>query len=333
MHCNDRYPALASQMTMQRVDLQFALILAVVGMLAILPAVGTAASSKLQKHTLVVGELDRSYLLYVPSVVSESDEKRPLVLVFHGGGGTARGIARQVGRSLHIIADREGFIVAYPDAVKKTWDFGAGVVSEALDVRVDDRGFFAALLDELVDTQPVDKTLIFATGISRGGQASYFVACQFPDRIRAIAPVAMPMPAFMADTCKARDIGIAIFNGTDDPLVPYDGGQIKVRRKERGLVMSTDDTIDFWRQRNDCASTPSDSAVIDAVNDLTSVLRTAWEDCSQAPVILYRIEGGGHTWPAGRQYLPRRRIGRVSAEIDGASEIWAFFSRTAAPQG
>ena len=306
---------------------------AVAGLLATSPIVATAAGAKLQKHTIAVGDRDRSYLLYVPSVVMESDGKRPLVLVFHGGGGTARGIAREVGRSLHTIADREGFIVAYPDAVNKSWDFGAGVVSEALDVRIDDRGFFAALMDELVDTQPVDETRVFATGISRGGQASYFVACQFPDRIRAIAPVAMPMPAFMADSCKARDIGIAILNGTDDPLVPYDGGQIKVFRKERGLVMSTGDTIDFWRQRNDCAATPSDETVIDTARDRTRVLRTTWEQCRQAPVMLYRIEGGGHTWPSGRQYLPRRRIGRVSKEIDGASEIWAFFSRmsTSAP--
>lgn len=309
------------------------LVAAVVGLLAMSPVAATAASAKLQKHTIVVGERDRAYLLYVPSIVSESDEKRPLVLVFHGGGGTARGVAREVGRSLHAIADREGFIVAYPNAVKKTWDFGAGVVSEALDVRIDDRGFFEALIDELVNTQPVDSTRVFATGISRGGQASYFVACQFPDRIRAIAPVAMPMPAFMADTCKARDIGIAVLNGTDDPLVPYDGGQIKVRRKERGLVMSTDDTIDFWRQRNGCDEAPSDTAVIDAANDHTRVLRTTWEQCRQAHVILYRIEGGGHTWPAGRQYLPRRRIGRVSAEIDGATEIWAFFSKIAARTG
>ena len=328
MHCNDRYPVSVFEITMKRVDLHFALALAAVTMLAIPPPGATAEGARLQKHTLVVGDLNRSFLLYVPSVVSENDEKRPLVLVFHGGGGTARGIAREVGRSLHAIADREGFIVVYPDAVKKTWDFGAGVVSEALDVRVDDRGFFAALMDELVDTQPVDKTRIFATGISRGGQASYFVACQFPDRIRAIAPVAMPMPAFMVDTCKARDVGIAVLNGTDDPLVPYDGGQIKVRRKERGLVMSTDDTIDLWRQRNDCASTPSESTVIDEVNDRTRVLRTTWEQCAQAPVMLYRIEGGGPTRPAGTHESGGQRPSPDPWEIDGASEIWAFFSRT-----
>ena len=318
---------------MSRIDTRLVLVAAVVGLLAISSGVATAADAKPQKHKIAVGDRVRSYLLYVPSVVSESDEKRPLVLEFHGGGGTARGVARDVGRLLHTIADREGFIVAYPNAVKKTWDFGAGVVSEALDVRIDDRGFFEALMDELVDTQLVDSTRIFATGISRGGQASYFVACQFPDRIRAIAPVAMPMPAFMADTCNAQDIGIAVLNGTEDPLVPYDGGQIKVRRKERGLVMSTDDTIDFWRQRNGCDEAPSDSAVIDAANDQTRVVHTTWEQCRQAHVILYRIEGGGHTWPAGSQYLPRRRIGRVSEEIDGATEIWAFFSKVAVPPG
>lgn len=288
----------------------------------------TAASGALREHSIVVDGRERSYWLYSPPGLQDRTSPRPLVLVFHGGGGTAPGIAKEVGSSLHPTADREGFFVAYPHAVDKIWDFGTGLISESLEVRIDDRAYFEALLDELTGTLAIDERRIFATGISRGGQASYFVACQFPDRIRAIAAVAMPMPVFMRDLCaQASGTGVAILNGTNDPLVPYDGGQIKVFRKERGEVLSTVATVGFWRERNHCAAEPTSRSLIDPADDRMRVWRTSWEQCGQDPVLLYRIEGGGHTWPSGHQYLPRFLVGRVNRDIDGASEIWAFFSR------
>lgn len=288
----------------------------------------TAPSGELSEHTVTVGERDRSYLLYTPANVGSASEPRALVLVFHGGAGTAKGVAKEVGRSLHRISDRDDFFIAYPHAVDGTWDFGAGRVSESLDVRIDDRAYFRALLDELTATRPIDERRIFATGASRGGMASYFVACVFPGRIRAIAPVIMPMPTFMLDLCKdAKDLGVAILNGTKDPLVPYDGGYITVGRKKHDEVMSTDATVAFWRSRNNCNEEPSATEVIDPANDRMYVVKTSWEACEHKPVLLYRIVGGGHTWPGGSQYLPRFLIGRVTRDIDGATEIWSFFSR------
>ncbi len=78
------------------------------------PAPDTAG--ELDSYRIKVGERERSYLLYTPEMKQGSSGKRPLILVFHGGGGTAKGIAREVGRSLHAIADREDVFVAYPDA-------------------------------------------------------------------------------------------------------------------------------------------------------------------------------------------------------------------------
>lgn len=285
-------------------------------------------NGKLSKRTLLVGERERSYLLYTPANAKQNAGTRPLVLVFHGGGGTAKGIAREVGRSLHKIADRDGFFVAYPNAVEKMWDLGAGVISESLDVRIDDRSFFGGLISELTHTLPIDDRRIFATGISRGGQASYFVACAHPDRIRAIAPVAMPMPAYMLKECaEAPGTGIAILNGTDDPLVPYDGGRIKVGKRKRDEVISTDATVEFWRFKNQCSAQATRDQVINTKRDRMRVRRTSWESCEHGPVVLYRIEGGGHTWPSGRQYLPRFVVGRVNKDIDGAEAVWSFFSQ------
>lgn len=289
---------------------------------------GAAATGTLSRETISVDGHERSYLLYTPAAIRSDSGLKPLVLVFHGGGGTARGIAREIGRSMHSLAERDEFFVAYPDAVDKIWDFGAGEISDALEVRTNDRAFFAAIMDELTATKAIDGRRIFATGISRGGQASYFVACTFPKRIRAIAPVAMPMPKFMLDLCTdAQGIGVAIINGTEDPLVPYDGGQIRVGRRERGDVLSTDTTIDFWRSRNHCAVEPTSQTVIDPVSDRMQVHVTRWDDCELAPVLLYRIEGGGHTWPSGSQYLPRFLVGPVNRDIDAAEEIWSFFNR------
>ena len=155
------------------------------------------------------------------------------------------------------------------------------------------------------------------------------MACAFPGRIRAMAAVTMSLPTFMLDACReAAPLGVAILNGTEDPLVPYDGGDIEFRGKKRGVLISTDDTVALWRERNGCAAPPSDEQRIDPVDDDTHVDRFAWTDCEHAPVVLYRIEGGGHTWPSGSQYLPRYFIGRLSRDIDGSQEIWAFFRRS-----
>jgi polyhydroxybutyrate depolymerase len=48
-------------------------------------------------------------------------------------------------------------------------------------------------------------------------------------------------------------------------------------------------------------------------------------------VILIRLEGGGHTWPGGSQYLPERLIGPVCRDFDGTELIWAFFRRHSKP--
>ena len=62
-------------------------------------------------------------------------------------------------------------------------------------------------------------------------------------------------------------------------------------------------------------------------SDSGRVEHLTWAECGTGRIELYRIVGGGHTWPSGRQYLPRALVGDVSRDIDGAAEIWRFFSR------
>lgn len=42
-------------------------------------------------------------------------------------------------------------------------------------------------------------------------------------------------------------------------------------------------------------------------------------------VVIYRMEGAGHTWPDSLPYLPEKLIGRVCRDISGTEVIWEFF--------
>lgn len=285
----------------------------------------SARADALREVTFRLDGLERDYLVYRPAKLPAGP--RPLVLVIHGGGGTSHGMVRLTRKGWHALADRHGFLVVYPNAHDKLWDFGEGFVPPRLTVRVDDLAYFAEVIRRVSVAYPVDARRIFATGISRGGQASFFLACKLDRVVRAVAPVAMPLPVFLQDDCQGRaPTPLMLINGTDDPIVPYDGGFIRVFRRNRGEVLSTDATIRLWLRRNACTGNGRQK-VVDQPGDRTSILWTDWSECRGAPVQLLRVEGGGHTWPGGRPYLGRRLIGEVSRDIDANVEIWRFFSQ------
>lgn len=279
-----------------------------------------------ERKQIVVGGVERSYLFHAPRNASSLEGRRSLVILLHGGGGTANYMATEAGKSFVAAADTDGFYLAIPDAIGRMWGFGDDDVARASARRTDDRAFFEALLNTVTAEQPIDGRRIFAAGISRGGQAAYFMACKFPGRIRAIAAIAMPLPLFLEPACaEGSPVGVALIHGTGDPLVPYDGGDIVVIGQHRAQVLSVDQTVNFWRKRNKCGDTAVATEHIERAGDGMHVERSSWERCGGAPVLLYRIVGGGHTWPSGKQYLPVRMVGKVNRDIDGATEIWSFF--------
>ncbi|MBW2518654.1 MAG: esterase, partial [Deltaproteobacteria bacterium] len=258
-------------------------------------------------HTFSHDGLGRRYILYQPAFKTGHSGARPLLMVLHGGGGTNRGMLRLTKERFNELADRDGFFVVYPQGIDKSWNDGRpDKISGAHRKGIDDVGFFRALIDHLIAHYPIDSKRIFVTGISNGGLMSYQLSCSLPDKIRAIAPVTAQIPAAIAPLCDFEStVSLAVFNGTEDPLVPYNGGQITVFRWQRGAVLSTDETIRIWRRKNRCRPKPLITEMPDIVTDGTRVTKIEYSRCSnESKVVLYRIEGGGHTWPDGRQYLP-----------------------------
>lgn len=281
---------------------------------------------------LVHGGLRRSYIVHV-GISCDRKVPAPLVIVLHGGGGNGEGMVKLT--NFNAVADREGFIVVYPDGIDRHWNDGRGVEwYRAHTQDVDDVGFISALIDELSRKLTVDVRKVYATGISNGGMMSYRLGCELSDRIAAIAAVTASLAVNkVKEWSPSRPIPVLIIAGTADPLVPWEGGDIRFGGRTYGTVVSVPDTVRFWVEKNGCAARPVVRRLPDSdPTDGTTVRREAYSGCRDgAEVVLYAVEGGGHTWPGGLQYLPERIIGKTSREFNASEVIWQFFKMHSLP--
>jgi polyhydroxybutyrate depolymerase len=277
-------------------------------------------------ESLGYGGRERTYQLYLPARLHEP---APLLFVLHGGGGSGANMALMSRQTFNRIADRDGVIVVYPDGVGRNWNDGrSGVRSPAMKENVDDVGFLRALVRELSTRHRVDTKRIYSTGISNGGFMSFRLACEAADLFAAVAPVAATLSEDLGPRCRpSQPVSVAILNGTDDPIVPWAGGQISALGIKRGVVWSTDKTLDTWATLDGCREKSDDQVIDKVADDGTSVILHIRSQCrAGSEVRLYEIRGGGHTWPSGEKYLTEGLVGKVSQELDGAEEIWRFLS-------
>ncbi len=279
-------------------------------------------------HSMTHGGIERTYLLVRPKTYDF--ESIPVILALHGGGGTARSMCAMPG-GIAAAAMREGFLLVCPEGFDRHWNDGRDIQNwRAHAESIDDVGFLVALVDQLSLEFPLDQGRIFATGISNGGQMSYRLACERSDRVRAIAPVVASMASTLA-CAPDQPISVMVINGTEDPLVPYAGGEIQAFRRGLGTVLATTKVMHFWASHNGCDTYAEPAPEPDRdPDDGTRIWRSEYSDCDEGVrVILYEVEGGGHTWPGANQYLPRFMIGRLSKDVQASEVIIEFFKNPA----
>jgi len=281
----------------------------------------------LSAHTFIPGDStqsltfagrERAYLAHLPTAIGNSP--LPLVIVLHGGGGNAESAARMT--QMSPLADKENFIVVYPDGTGRlddkllTWNSG-NCCGYALDNHADDVGFIRALIEKLARNYPIDARRVYATGISNGGMMSYRLACELSDKLAAIAPVA---GALNVECKPTQSVSIIAFHGTNDQNVPYNGGvgtkSIAPHPREDKSVAFA---LAFWSQFDKCAPTPSR-------DERGNIVHDTYSNCANgAGVELYTIKGGGHAWPSGDRLA--LILDAPTEEISASAVMWEFFKQ------
>jgi polyhydroxybutyrate depolymerase len=282
-------------------------------------------AGKVESGSLEHGGRTRTWLTYVPARPAASPA---LVIVLHGSMGTASQARAVYGYDFDRLADRDGFLVVYPQGVEGNWNDSriAGDFA-ARRLHVDDVGFLQALVEKLVAERHVDPTRVYVTGVSNGGAMVLRLAQQVPRFARAYAAVGSSLgaPGNVSITPVREPVSILLMNGTDDPIVPWDGGEVSLYGVlvRRGRVVSVQASIDNFRGLAGLDGAPVVTRLPDVdPDDGSTVVRSSWT--GPRNVTLVSIEGGGHGVPHPQTKLPRL-LGRGNRDIRGAEEIWAFF--------
>ncbi|MBI5545350.1 MAG: prolyl oligopeptidase family serine peptidase, partial [Deltaproteobacteria bacterium] len=181
--------------------------------------------------------LTRQYNVHVPAAYDKSAAV-PLVLDFHGWTGTATHQANNSG--FREVADREGFIVVYIQGYQNSWNAEV-CCGQAQQAGLDDVGLAKAVIEQVAQNWFINRSRVYATGLSNGGALSHRIACEAADVFAAVAPVSFTLSL---EACTpARPISVIHFHGLGDTMVRYEGGQFT----------SAPYSFARWAQINGCA--------------------------------------------------------------------------------
>jgi polyhydroxybutyrate depolymerase len=266
-----------------------------------------APSAKYQKpgnyiDTMNVKGTRRWFTVHLPTGY-QAGAPMPLVLNLHAYSSDA--FEQETLSQMNAKADEEGFIVVNPQALHDPPSWWGPLLGER---GRPDHDFFQALLPYLQDVLSVDAARIFVTGMSNGGTMTYRLGCDMADTFAAIAPVSGGHVAH--PFCEPeRPISVLVMHGTDDRVIPYHGNQIDSPPVHVWL--------EAWAGHNQCDPTPR------VQHPYQYVTQETWTNCAGGvEVMLYTLEGGGHTWPGA---MPGTASGSSFPYMDATEVIWDFF--------
>ncbi|HMO51693.1 MAG TPA: PHB depolymerase family esterase [Kiritimatiellia bacterium] len=274
--------------------------------------------------------LSRRYVLFRPDAVVLSGERVPAIVMLDGRGGTPWTAMRS--SQWNAKADREGFVVLYPEATRmdpdgplhfltnpQMWNAGAGG-SDVERPPVDDAGFLRAALEDAASYARIDPARVYMTGFSNGAAMTYRFAVAHPDRLAAIAPVAGHFR--LQNETLPEPIPMISFFGKRDPLSPVEGGEVQLpwgRRETRPPAVSS---VRAWATL--CGHHPDDG-VEEYEPGLSRLKYGRRGERDEIEFIV--VDDLGHTWPGGHRLLPESLVGPTSDRVNGNDEIWDFFRR------
>ena len=284
----------------------------------------------------------RSYLLYVPSTYAPATPVS-LIMTFHGGGGNSQ--SQMETSQMNVLADQEGFIVAYPQGTGllpkvNTWNVGP-CCGYAQEHKVDDVTFVSMLIGEIRKSYAVDGRRIYATGLSNGAMMSHRLACQLSDKIAAVAPIAggLNLGGDFSSCLPSRKVSVLNFHGTtDDNYLYYCDKPEGCRGPDAGsqneLRVSIPSVVHDWVVRN---SIPESSKQITYQKGIETceMYSSPTKDvevglCTARPTNPLKVgsivyDGGGHAMPGGIRNVGSADADVPTQDISANDAMWTFF--------
>jgi polyhydroxybutyrate depolymerase len=270
--------------------------------------------------TIVSSAEKREYLLYVPK---SYDRAKPTPLVINLHTAMSWPTSSMNISQWNLVADEYGFIVVYPagtGSASKSWE----MTGSETPSRMPDVIFISELIDKLEASYNIDKTRIYANGMSNGGGMAFVLSCTMSDRIAAVGMVSAGLYPEWNWCTDHRPVPVIAFHGTADLICPYNGGRTKFGDD---IFPSVPSFMANWARRNRCGPNPMESAFA------ADVTRLQYTDCADdASVVLYTVKGEGHQWPGGKPIVAKWLVGPYSHSIDATRQMWAFFREHALPR-
>ena len=290
---------------------------------------GSRADDGLERGTLEVAGVSRSYWL-ARSADGPRPGGPPLLMVLPGSGTSGKDVAT-IFTGLAARAPAAGVTAVFPDGWGEVWHIARPPEGEPA---LDDAAFLAALARQL---QPGDAANpprpVFLAGLSNGGGFAEHVARYGLLPLAGLFLVVATIREFSraAEPVPRQAIPVTIMAGTGDRRVPYEGGPLNARGmigrtlrrrtarhgdlpSER-VVAPVEAVARDWAAGNGITGEPAVEHLPEIAGD-PPVTRLTWAAPGCPPVVLYRIEGGGHGWPGGPQFLPSRLVGPIPRHLD-----------------
>jgi polyhydroxybutyrate depolymerase len=267
-----------------------------------------------------VGDTERrAIVVHAPM----AGEKRPAVIVLHGGAGSAEQMRASSG--FDPVAREHGFMAVYAEgtefgvgrnAGRHAWNTGHLLRRQVREA--DDIAYFDALIDRLIAEHGADPERIFMTGGSNGGMMTFVYGAARAERLAAVAPVVASM--FTFDTSPKVPLPILIINGAKDEEVPLVGGMSGnaiVRAAQATPFKPVSEVVNFWVRANKSKS----EGAIKTEGSVTTTTYGAGNGGAVTELVL--DSDGGHGWPGTRA----RRDGNTPImAFRGAERVWEFFA-------
>ncbi|HYL58869.1 MAG TPA: PHB depolymerase family esterase [Candidatus Acidoferrales bacterium] len=277
-------------------------------------------------ESLQLGGLTRTFIVHLPPTF-DGKSKMPVVFMLHGAGGSGAGADVETGWCAK--SDREGFIVILPDGTlprpsmpprfllnPRIWNDGSGRGAAGKE-NVDDVGFISAIIDLMEARYGADPDRIYCTGFSNGASMTFSVGVNLSNRVAAIAPVSGHL--WLRQRQLAYPVPLLFIIGTEDPLNPIAGGEVKLPWGTQHHP-PVEDTLKEWGRMLGCGPQ------VETALDRNGVKELVYDRCAKTgEVVYYRIDGLGHVWPGGKNRLPEKWVGKPSDKLNATDVIWEFF--------